>query len=266
MKIFYLSILTALISNAYGAFEKQGIGASNIGLSLSAVASTCPDFTVFHNPALISGDFTADFFYRNYFGIKELNQVGIYSEFTSFDQPIAIGIARFGNNLYSETELVLGTSYKPNDVFSIGLSASVYILRIKNYGDALSFGLNCAVFYRLDEHWGIAATINNFNEPELGTSNEKIPVSGEFGFSYLPVKDAELLLAGYKEEFHEFAYRLGTRIQIIPGIKLLAGFQNYINSFSLGIELNQNNYRIKYSVDIHPVLNASHALGFSYVL
>ena len=70
----------------------------------------------------------------------------------------------------------------------------------------------------------------------------------------------------FKEEFFDFDYCVGARIILFPDINLLAGVQNSINSFSLGLELNQNSYAIKYSVDIHPVLNTSHSIGIRYVL
>jgi len=265
MKTSFILILIVFISLAHASFEKKGIGASNTGLSQSGVASDKLEFCMFTNPALISGQSSVDFFYRNFFGIKELNQIAVNSEFSLFDQALGLGIIRYGNNLYSETELTFGGSYQPQANFSMGLSFSMYFLQIKNYGNAFSIGLNFAVFYMLNDQLNIAGAIQNVNEPDIGPANEKIPVSAVLGLSYSPVRDVEILVDSYKEEFYDFAYRLGTRIRIISKINLLAGFQDNINSFSFGLELTQNNYTFKYSVDIHPVLSLSHAIGIGYV-
>jgi hypothetical protein len=264
MKWTGLFLITLFLSVAKASFENQGSGASNIGLSLSGLASRYPDFSVFTNPSLISGEALVDLFYRNLYGIKELNQISINSEFSISNQPLGIGIMRYGNSIYSETKLALGTSYAIDPTFSLGISIKGYFLQIKNYGDAFSLGFSFSVFYKINDQLQIAAVINDLNEPEIGSSGEKIPVSGILGLSFSPVSDVEILMDAYKEEFFNFAYRFGTRINIISNINLLAGFQDNINSFSAGLELDQTGYAIKYSVDIHPVLNASHALGFKY--
>jgi len=265
IKIFLL-LITILFSAANASFEKQGVGASNIGLSLSGIASRNTDFSTFTNPALVDGTPVVDLFYRNHFGLKELNQIALNSEFTLLQQALGLGIMRYGNKLYSETEISLATSIHLDPAFYLGLSIDGYFLQIENYGNAFSIGIGISMFYQLNKQIRIAGIINNINEPEMSSSNEKIPVSGILGLSYSPIPDLEILMDSYKEESHDFAYRVGTRIKVLSGINLLAGFKNNINSFSVGLEFNQNSYAIKYSVDIHPVLNASHAIGFRYVI
>ena len=266
MKITFFFFMIVLILPAKASFIKHGNGASNVGLSLSGSASKFPDFCVLTNPSQITGNPAFEFFFRNYYGINELNQFAINSEFSILNQTMGIGIMRFGNNLYSETEMDLGISYPLYSNFLLGLSISTYFLQIKNYGDTFSFGINASICYELYKKLRIAAIINNLNEPILGASGEKIPLTGILGLSYSPIQAVEVLLDTFKEEFFKFVYRCGIRINVLSNINLLTGFQNSINSFSAGLELNQNSYAIKYSVDIHPVLNASHAIGFKYVL
>lgn len=266
MKITFFFIMIVLISTTKASFEKHGSGASNIGLSLSGTASKFPNFSVMTNPSQITGNPAFEFFFYNQYGIKELNQIAINSEFSILNQPMGVGIMRFGNNLYSETELSLGMSFPLYSNFILGLSINTYFLQIKNYGDTYSFGISASICYEVNKMLRIAAIINNLNEPVLGASGEKIPLSAILGLSYSPIQEVEILLDTFKEEFFDFVYRWGIRINVLSNINLLTGFQNSINSFSAGLELNQNSYAIKYSVDIHPELNASHAIGFKYVL
>lgn len=262
---FIVFILFILTSISHAAFEHKNSGASNVGLSLSGIASSSPDFAVFNNPALISGEYSVDLFYRNYFGINELNQIALATELNLFKQPFALGVIRYGNKLYAETEIAFGSSFRIGETVFLGLAVHSNFLEIKNYGSTWTFGLNFAMMYLINDQIRLAGMLSNFNEPEIGASGEKIPLSGSIGLSYLPIPDMELLIDSYKEDYFDFAYRLGTRIKVIKNINILAGFQNSINSFSAGLEILQNNYAIKYSVDIHPVLNASHAIGIKYV-
>lgn len=263
--IYILVAVTLLLSNLYASFEKKGRGASNIGLSMSGIASQSPDFAVFINPSQINGKPAVDLFYRNYFGLKELNQIAINTEFSLFNQPIGFGITRYGNKLYSETEFTFGSSYLLDNSIILGFSVSGYNLEIQSYGSALSFGFNFSILYILNDQLRIAGAISNINEPDLGDSGEKIPITGILGISYSPIQQVEILMDSFKEDYFDFAYRFGARINVISNINILTGFQDDINSFSAGLELIQNSYAIKYSVDIHPVLSASHAIGFKYV-
>lgn len=261
---FFLIILILLNSPIYAAFEKTGNGAGNIGLSLSGVASKTPDFDVFTNPALIRGQNEVSLYYINYYNIKELKQMAINTEFKLFNQPFGLGIMHYGNKIYSETEIIAATSYALHKNIIAGISSNLYYLNIQNYGNAFSFSFNFSILYILNDQFRLAGIINDINEPKLGSSGEQIPLSATFGFSYSPISDIEILVDTFKEDYFDFAYRFGTRIKAISNINILAGFQNKINRFSAGVEINQDKYSIIYSIDIHPVINTSHAIGFKY--
>lgn len=263
MNYFFLILL--FCTSLFGAFEKKGVGASTVALSLSGVASEEPSFAVFNNVALISNSFSSEMFYRNYYGISGYDLSSIAVSGQLFSLPISMGITRYGTKLFSETELALGVAYELNKNVLIGASTNVYFLNIKNHGNASTLGFSFSMIYILSEQLRIGGLLSNLNEPVIGEVNETLPVSGTIGIAFKPVKQVELLLDVYKEDYHEFDYRVGARIHVMEYFHLLTGFQNSINSFSAGIEFNMDWYSVSYAIDIHPTLSASNAIGFNYV-
>jgi len=63
---------------------------------------------------------------------------------------------------------------------------------------------------------------------------------------------------------YEFEYRFAVKIEVIKNLNILAGLRGEINNFSSGLEFTTETYSIIYAIDVHPVLNISHALGFGY--
>ena len=173
-------------------------------------------------------------------------------------------MSRFGNKLYSETQVTFASSLIVDENIHLGFSSSLYFLEIKNYNSNWTYGFAFSLLYHINDKINIAAIINNFNEPEIGLVQEALPVSGTIGIMFSAHENVELLFDVYKEDLYDFEYRTGTRINVVNEINIVIGFQNQINSFSTGFEYMTKKYSIKYGVDIHPVLNASHALGLSY--
>ena len=249
----------------FGAFERKGVGASTIALSLSGTASEYQSFAVFNNPALIENNvFFSEMFYKKFYGIKGFDLIAFAATANILSVPLGFGIARYGNNIFTETELVMGVSHNLHDHIIIGLSMSSYFLDIAGHGKTSGMGFSFSALYFLNNEIRIAGLLSNFNEPDLGKTQESIPVSGQFGIAYKPFDEVEFLFDGYKEDYYDFAYRFGVRIQFIEQLHLLSGFQNSIESFSVGFEFAADNYEISYGLDIHPALRSSQAIGFNY--
>jgi len=261
----FIISLFLLFSNLVASFEQKGLGVSQVGLSLAGVASANCDFHSFLNPSFIDPDNNSiSLFYRNHYGMKEIRQVSLHGQFSIFSWPVGMGISQFGNKLYSETQFTLASSYAINENIIIGVSSSFYFLEIKNYNSDWTYGFSLSALYSINNQLNIAAVINNFNEPQIGSAKEALPVSGTVGIIFSPIRNIELLFDVYKEDFYAFEYRSGARINVVNSINIILGFRNEVNSFSAGFEYVTNSYSLKYGVDVHPVLNVSNALGFNY--
>ncbi len=260
-KIFLCLLFSAPL---FAAFEKKGIGISTTALSMSGVASEQRSFAIFNNSALIKGAFYSELFYRNYYGIKGFELKSIALSGSPLNQPVSLGIIRYGNKLFTETEFAVGISYELNSNIIIGSSMNYYFLDIKKYGHSSTLGFSFSMLYILNDQLRVAGQWANINEPIIGKAKESLPVSGTIGLAFKPIDDVEVMLDGYKEDFYNFTYRIGARIKIMEPFNILSGFQNNINNFSIGFEFNMDGYEIGYAIDVHPSLSTSQAIGFNY--
>lgn len=262
-----LIILLAVTSPLFASFENKGIGANFMALSLSGIASHSLDFATSLNPAMLhfQNNSRISLFYRNYYGIPDLNQMALHGTFKIFNLPFGTAFNRYGNKLYGETQLTFGSAYALDDRVIIGLNTSFYFLDIKNYDSAWTLGVSLAALYMINEHFTVAATVTNMNEPRIGSVRESLPMTGTLGLAVRVIDDAELLVDIYKEDRYDFEYRFAARINVIKHFNFMTGIRENIDSFSAGLEYAAEKYSFTYSADIHPALNISHGLGMSYV-
>lgn len=263
-KLLLLFLLFSV--KTYASFENKGSGASFMATSFAGIASPGIDFTAILNPAALkfSNDPALSFFYRNFYGLNDVNQIALHGNFFLADYPVGCAVSRFGNKLYSESQVNLATSYSLDESVALGISASFYFLDIKNYNSASSLGLSLALLYEINPDLFVAAVVNNLNEPEIGEVKESLPISGTLAFSFRATDAVELLMDIYKEDRYEFEYRFAAAIQVVNDLKVLAGFRERINSFSAGMEYDIGGSAFIYGADFHPILNFSHAIGIKY--
>jgi hypothetical protein len=267
MKVRYLLILILVFTQFAGAaFENKRAGISQVGLSMAGVASSKNDFLLLSNSSLLplQKQSSLQLFYKNYYSIKGLDLAGVHYQWRLWEIPLAASFIRYGNKLYSENIFTSGFGYNiGNDLF-VGASLSVFHLQIKGYQQTTALGVSISSAYRFNEQLTFALNVNNLNEPKIGQSQEIIPVSGTLGLAFSIFENAEILVDLFKDSFEEFDHRFGLRILALENVTILTGFRSSVNSFSAGLKYSLKSYHIKYAIDVHPVLNMSHAIGFSY--
>lgn len=260
--------LTLIIFSAKSkaAFEAKGHGTSYIGSGQSGVASTNGDFGIFINPAKLAGNSSTQIglFYRNFYQISGLDQISLYANGRPLDIPLSLGVTRFGNNLYAETEIRLGSAYNFEDILILGISFNLYSLHIKNYGDALTFGFDFSGIYRINEIIRAAFVVSNINEPEIGSTKNKLPAYLAVGISYRPLKMIEMNLDIVKEKKSGFDYRFGVNYNINNWFSVMAGFRQLVNSFTGGLKFSFNQLDLGYAMEYHPVLGLNHSISTTY--
>ena len=124
------------------AFEFKGHGCVFLANGSSGVASQNNTFSIFINPAKIAklNNTNIEIYYRNYFGLKDLNQISLANHLRIGKVPIGFGITRYGNKVYSETEIRVGSAIELSNNINFGISINAYHLKIENYGNAVLLG------------------------------------------------------------------------------------------------------------------------------
>ncbi|RLD11045.1 hypothetical protein DRI50_10410 [candidate division KSB1 bacterium] len=262
--LFFLLLMT---HSLFAAFEPKGIGTAYLAAGSAGRAGTNRAFTVFLNPAKLvwNTDTGVRLFYKNYYGIENLNQMSLEARFPVWGQPFAIGINRYGISSYIESELRAGSAFRLFDALDLGFSANMYGVFLKNYGHSYAFGFTLAAVYKIFEHTQAAFTVENLNEPELGQAKEKIPLSAALGFSYFPVRNVEVLIDLVKEEDYDFDFRSGIAFKPLSWTTVRFGFKTIVKSYSAGFSINYGQFDLGYAFEYHTALGGSNSLSVGYV-
>lgn len=248
------------------SFEQKDQGCDYLGCGSSGIALGNASFAVFINPADIatSQKDNLSLFYRNFYGIKEINQISLANHFLLFKLPLGLGISAFGNKLYRETELRAAVAFKLINKIKMGVSLNLYHLNIKNYGTDLSWGFDIAFMKDITKNITTAFVVSNLNEPGIGTAKENIPARYAFGFAYRPLKIAALCFDIIKDDDFDFDYRFGIRYDLGDRFSFSCGFRDLVNSYSAGLKISNDNYNLNYAFQYHPDLGGSNSLSLGY--
>jgi len=261
--LFFLFITHSL----FAAFEPKGIGTAYLAAGSAGRAGTNSTFAVFLNPAKLvwNTETGVRLFYKNYYGIKNLNQMSLEARFPVWGQPFAIGINRYGISSYIESELRAGSAFRLFDALNLGGTLNVYNVSLKNYGHSYTFGFTFAAVYEIFKHTRAAFTVENLNEPELGQAKEPIPTSAALGFSYFPVENVEVLIDLVKEQDYDFDFRSGLVLKPLPWTALRFGFKTIVKSYSAGFSIHLKQFDLGYAFEYHTVLGGSNSISVGYV-
>lgn len=266
LKLIILLIAVFGIQGIEAAFEFKGHGASFLANGSCGIAGQDLTCMVFNNPAKLAhySEDGLELFYRNYFGLKDLNQISLAGRVKIADVPVGLGISRYGNKLYAETEMRIGSALKFGDNVKFGVTINHYHLQIQSYGSASAVGFDFAAIYEISNSLSSAFLISNLNEPTLGQASERLPLLLVIGFSYRPFEGTEISLDTVKEDNFEFDYRFGIQYHFKPWLCILSGFRSSVNMYSIGFALGGIDFKLGYSFLYHPVLGGNNSVSIEY--
>jgi len=252
----------------HSAFEKKDVGASSFALGNAAVAIDEFPFALYYNPAALSASkkYRMAFTVHNYFGISNLNEIDLTTCFNFAEHPFSVAINRFGDRRYQEIQFTAGSRFEIIKDCSIGFSVQCYILSIKDYGQALAWGVNFAVLYNILPEITIGSMITNLNRPTISRPREQLPRTMSIGFAYYPVSEFMVSVDLFQDTRYDQELRAGFSYRVIPTLTIRAGVEDQLNLYSYGLGINIDWITLDYSLRTHTVLGVSHIATVSIVI
>ncbi len=239
-------------------------GARQISLSNSDVALSNDVFSIFNNPAGLSQLNWREigvYYSPAPFGLSELsNGYAAYLEPFDFGS-VAIGGMTYGFDLYRESKIVLGYSYKYENKFFIGIAVNYHTFSIQNYGSTSAFYLNFGglTYITKQIRWGFA--ISNLNRASISDDDDQIPMIFTTGFSYDLINTLSINLAIEKDIRYKPSVQFGIEYDIIKYLSLRVGFQNEPSRYTAGIGINYSMISLDYALFTHQELGLTHQAG-----
>jgi hypothetical protein len=247
------------------AFEPKCIGSQYVGAGCTGILSESIRFATFVNPAKLVGnqEYRLDVYVQKYYALKSLYLKALDCTGLIRTIPLGIAISKFGNELYEETEIVLGSALKINNLYA-GFSLRYYDLHISRYGSSASMGVSLSGIYLMSDATRLGFVLINLNEPEIGKCRGKIPVTFELGLQHEPAENIYLRIEVSKTDDYPFDYRFGLEYDVAETFSLLCGFKEKSNSVCLGTSVAYGKLCFSYAFDYHIVLGLTNTLSMGY--
>ena len=195
------------------------------------------------------------------FGIQELaNGFIAYHEPFHFGS-VGIGAMTYGFELYRESRLAFGFSYKYLNRFFGGIAADYHNVAIKGYGSAGTFYIDAGVLIYITDYirWGFS--IHNLNHASLGNYEDQIPVILNTGTSIDIPGNLTLDVALEKDIRYNASIMFGLDYQLIKYLSLRSGFSNEPSRFTAGVGIHYSLLNLDYAVFTHIDLGLTHQAG-----
>lgn len=177
------------------------------------------------------------------------------------------GSARwFGGELYNEQIIAATIAGKLSRDFSFGLQPALARVDIKDgvssYGSAIAFSVNAGFRITMYDRWAFAAAVKNPFESRIGNSEEYMHRQMDAGIAYEPAAGLVTAFA-LSRDFRGTRVRVGGALPLGP-LTVYAGAMSGPAVFTGGFSAVVEGVKASYSVQTHPELSLSHAIGVTY--
>lgn len=263
-----LLLILLLNNNLWGSFEtyEYGSKAISMGTAFTALSNDC--FAIFFNPAGLSrqNNNEISFFISPYqFGFKELTTTVLASRFYLKFGTAGIAIKKFGFELYSEITSSISFS-KEFANLNFGTTVNINYLKIKNYGNDFVLGLDAGVLILLSKDFFVGFNVKNINAPTIGIKKERLPFIILSGISYSPLENFVVTVDLQKEFKNDVAFASGAEYKLLDFVSVRFGFRNIPSTFSAGLGLTYNIFRMDYAIINHDQLGFTHSFTVNLLL
>ena len=262
MKLSITIIIIYLLS--LSAYSQYNPGAKQISLSNSDVALSNDVFSIFNNPAGLSQMNWREvgiYYSPAPFGLTELaNGYIAYHEPTEIGS-FALGGMTYGFDLFRESRITLGYSYKYDNRFFIGAAVNYQTVSIKNYGSDGAFYFNLGGLAYITNDFRFGFYLHNINRATYGDAEDQIPAVMNAGISYDVINELSLNLSIDKDVKYKASFQFGINYDIIEYISIRTGFSNEPSRFSAGLGINYSYFNFDYAMFRHNDLGFTHQAG-----
>lgn len=177
---------------------------------------------------------------------------------------LGVGFSSFGNQLYAESQIILGWGQRVHHRVMVGVGINYYSLSVRDYGSASSFGLTLAWHIQLGPQLFWGGILKNINSPTIGYEKEALPqiiVSG----LYVPFSEfISAQIEWEQDTLYDGWLKFGVRLYPLPWLTLATGYASGRMTAGVGLQLKYVFF--DYSFVTHPHLGFSQWVGVSIPL
>jgi len=178
----------------------------------------------------------------------------------------ALGLFRFGDDLYNEQLITLGYSNQLG-IASLGLKVNYVQYHAEGFGTRNAVSLNFGGLAQLTPQISVGAYIVNLNQPKLSTlDNERLPTKLVAGLAFQPNNKLLLLTEIEKDLEYDPTIKGGIEYTAYKKLTFRTGFNLHPNAIFLGFGFLIRKLKIDYALQYNSILSAAHQASAVYRL
>ena len=173
-------------------------------------------------------------------------------------------VARFGDDIYSETRVGVGYAYRQGP-FSLGVKADMWQLATEGLQSRRAVALSVGGLVQLRPKLWLGAYGYNINQVKINQdTGERLPTLLKGGLSYRPSGRVLVNLEVHKNVDLPAAVVGGLEYQPHPVVAMRAGFNALTEAFTFGLGAQQRGFQLDYALGSQSRLGVSHHMGLTY--
>lgn len=196
------------------------------------------------------------------FQINELQQTAFTSAFIYKNWGFGVSASTFGNNIYSESMLVLSVAKSVKARLSLGANIILYQLKITDYGTAHAPGLSASMRYNINDNWDWVTTVRNINYPKIGSSIDELPQVVTTGFIGTLYEILTIATEWEQDLEYKGALKFGIMVKPLKQLLFSVGYVSNPGQLTAGLSININKIYFEYGTIAYNNLGLfTHQLG-----
>lgn len=255
-------ILFAKIAIAQSISTQMGARGAGMGYASSGNKD---EWSLFNNPGGLGkiNQTNGGVAYEVQAQLKSANRMGfVFNKPLKWGTP-ALGVFRFGDDLYNEQALSLGFGNQLG-IASLGMKMNLVQYRAEGFGVSTAVSFDFGGITELTEKLSIGAYITNLTQSRIGDDNEPLPTRLTAGLSYNPEKNIFITTELSKELEYATTWRTGLEYSFHQKVFFRTGFNLNPNAAFFGIGSRRKNLKFDYSIQLNNLTGASHQASASY--
>jgi hypothetical protein len=178
----------------------------------------------------------------------------------------ALGLFRFGDDLYNEQVISLGYSNQFG-LASLGLKVNYVQYHAEGFGTRRAVSLNFGGLAQLTQQITVGAYIVNLNQPKLSTlDNERLPTKLVAGLTVQPIATLLLVTEIEKDLDYDPTVKGGIEYAVYKKVNFRTGFNLHPNAVFFGLGFLIRKLKIDYALQYNNTLSLAHQASAVYRL
>ncbi len=267
VKIYFhaAAIIIAHEIKAQSASTLMGARAAGLGYTTTVVED---EWALFNNVAGLArvDQLSTSFAYEVRPALIGANRMAASISAPSKVGTLAVGIFRFGDDVYSEHQVSVGIGNQIGNT-SLGVKMNYSQYRVESFGNTSALSFDFGGITRITSQLSIGAYITNLTQSKLiGNDGQQLPTKLVVGIGFKPSDKIFIATELEKDIDYQVTWKSGLEYSIYKKIFFRTGFNLNPNAAYFGLGAQKKNLKFDYALRFNQLTGAAHQVSAVYII